>query len=112
MEGLFRRPDSPNPTVVNNAETLANVPHILREGAEWFRSIGTEDSPGTMLLTLCGDVRYPGVYELPMGFSLRELIHGIGGGAPEGRTVKAVFPGLRARSFLRSSSTPRCPSTR
>ena len=93
MEGLFRRPDSPNPTVVNNPETLANVPYILREGAEWFRSIGTEDSPGTMLLTLCGDVRYPGVYELPMGFSLRELIHGIGGGAPEGRTVKAVFPG-------------------
>jgi NADH-quinone oxidoreductase subunit F len=93
MEGLFRRTDSPNPTVVNNAETLANVPHILREGAEWFRSIGTEDSPGTMLLTLCGDVRYPGVYELPMGFSLRQLIYGIGGGAPEGRAVKAVFPG-------------------
>jgi len=93
MEGLFRRPDSPNPTAVNNPETLANIPHILREGVEWFRSIGTEDSPGTMLLTLSGDVRYPGVYELPMGFTLSELIHGIGGGAPEGRTVKAVFPG-------------------
>ncbi len=93
MEGLFRRPGTPNPTVVNNPETLANVPPILREGAEWFRAIGTEDSPGTMLLTLSGDVRYPGVYELPMGFSLTELIHGIGGGAPEGRAVKAVFPG-------------------
>jgi NADH-quinone oxidoreductase subunit F len=93
MEGLFRVPGSPNPTAVNNPETLANVPHILREGAEWFRSIGSADSPGTMLLTLGGDVRFPGVYELPMGFTLAELIHGIGGGPPEGRAVKAVFPG-------------------
>jgi NADH:ubiquinone oxidoreductase subunit F (NADH-binding) len=93
MEGLFRTPTSPNPTAVNNPETLANVPHIVREGAEWFRSIGTEDSPGTMLLTLGGDVRFPGVYELPMGFTLGELILGIGGGPPEGRAVKAVFPG-------------------
>jgi NADH:ubiquinone oxidoreductase subunit F (NADH-binding) len=93
MEGLFRTPGSPNPTAVNNVETLANVPHILREGAEWFRSFGTEDSPGTMVFTLCGDVRSPGVYELPMGFSLRELIYGVGGGPQEGRELKAVFPG-------------------
>jgi NADH-quinone oxidoreductase subunit F len=93
MEGLFRTPGSPNPTAVNNVETLANVPHIIREGAEWFRSFGTGDSPGTMLFTLCGDVRTPGVYELPMGFSLRELIYGVGGGPPEGRELKAVFPG-------------------
>ena len=93
MEGLFRSPDSPNPTLVNNVETLANVPHILAHGAEWFRSFGTDDSPGTMVLTLCGDVRLPGMYELPMGFSLRELIYGIGGGPPEGRELKAVFPG-------------------
>jgi NADH-quinone oxidoreductase subunit F len=93
MEGLFRRPDSPNPTAVNNVETLANVPHILDEGAGWFRSFGTEDSPGTMLFTLCGDIQHPGVYELPMGLSIRELIHAVGGGPPEGRTVKAVFPG-------------------
>ena len=93
MEGLFRKPDSPNPTAVNNVETLANVPHILEKGAEWFRSFGTDDSPGTMVLTLCGDVRFPGVYELPMGFSLRELIYGVGGGPPEGRELKAVFPG-------------------
>jgi NADH:ubiquinone oxidoreductase subunit F (NADH-binding) len=93
MEGLFRTPDSPNPTAVNNVETLANVPHILANGAEWFRSFGTEDSPGTMVLTLSGDVRSPGVYELPMGFSLRELVEGIGGGPPDGRTLKAVFPG-------------------
>jgi NADH:ubiquinone oxidoreductase subunit F (NADH-binding) len=93
MEGLFREPGSPNPTVVNNVETLANVPHILREGAERFRSLGTEDSPGTMLFTLCGDVRHPGVYELPMGYSLSELVYGVGGGPPEGRELKAIFPG-------------------
>src|SRR5439155_21042095 len=51
MEGLFRTPDSPNPTVVNNVETLSNVPHILRNGAEWFRSFGTDRSPGTMVFT-------------------------------------------------------------
>jgi NADH:ubiquinone oxidoreductase subunit F (NADH-binding) len=93
MEGLFREQDSPNPTVVNNVETLANVPHILREGAEWFRSFGTEESPGTMVFTLCGDVRSPGVYELPMGLSLRDLVYGVGGGPPDGRELKAVFPG-------------------
>ena len=93
MEGLFRTPDSPNPTGVNNVETLANVPHILREGADWFRSFGTDDSPGTMLFTLCSDVRHPGVYELPMGFSLRDLIYTVGEGPPEGRELKAVFPG-------------------
>jgi len=93
MEGLFRSPDSPNPTVVNNVETLANVPHILRRGAEWFRSFGTDESPGTMVFTLCGDVRHPGMYELPLGFSLRDLIYGIGGGPREGRELKAVFPG-------------------
>jgi NADH-quinone oxidoreductase subunit F len=93
MEGLFRKPGSPNPTVVNNAETLANVPHIIREGAGWFRSLGTEDSPGTMLFTLAGDVRHPGVYEMPLGLSLRELVYGLGGGPPEGRELKAIFPG-------------------
>jgi NADH-quinone oxidoreductase subunit F len=93
MEGLFRTPESPNPTAVNNVETLANVPHILDKGADWFRSFGTDDSPGTMVFTLCGDVRHPGVYELPMGFSLRELVYGVGGGPPEGRELKVVFPG-------------------
>lgn len=93
MEGLFREPGSPNPTAVNNVETLANVPGILDRGAEWFRSFGTEDSPGTMLFTLCGDVRSPGVYELPLGYTLRDLVEGVGGGVSEGRRLKAVFPG-------------------
>ena len=93
MEGLFRKPGSPNPTAVNNVETLANVPLILDRGPDWFRSFGTEDSPGTMLFTLCGDVRSPGVYELPLGYSLRDLVEGVGGGVPEGRRLKMVFPG-------------------
>jgi NADH-quinone oxidoreductase subunit F len=93
MEGLFRTPGSPNPAVVNNVETLAHVPQILSNGAEWFRSFGTEDSPGTMIFTLSGDVRHPGVYELPLGYSLRDLVEGIGGGPPEDRVLKAVFPG-------------------
>jgi NADH-quinone oxidoreductase subunit F len=93
MEGLFRTPGSPNPVSANNVETLANVPLILDRGPEWFRSFGTDDSPGTMLFTLSGDVRHPGVYELPLGLPLRDLVEGIGGGPPESRRLKAIFPG-------------------
>lgn len=93
MEGLFRSPGEPNPTVVNNVETLANVPFILREGADAFRSVGTEGSPGTMIFTISGDVRRPGVYELPLGRSTYDLVFGVAGGPAEGRKVKAVFPG-------------------
>jgi NADH:ubiquinone oxidoreductase subunit F (NADH-binding) len=100
MEGLFREPGSPNPTVVNNVETLANVPHILRNGADWFRSFGTDGSPGTMVFTMSGDVTHPGVYELPLGYSLRDLVHTIGGGPPEGRSVKAVVPGASSTVLL------------
>ena len=100
MEGLFRTPGSPNPTVVNNVETLANIPHILREGAEWFRSVGTEGSPGTMVFTLSGDVRNPGMYELPLGYSLRDLIYAVGGGPPEDRTLKAIFPGASSTVMI------------
>jgi NADH-quinone oxidoreductase subunit F len=91
--GLFASGGSGNPTVINNVETLANVPHIIAKGAEWFRSFGTETSPGTMVFTLCGDVLRPGVYELPLGLPLRTLLYEIGGGSPEGRALKAVFPG-------------------
>ncbi len=82
-----------NPTVVNNVETLANVPHILTRGSEWFRSIGTEDAPGTMVFTISGDVLNETVVELPMGTPLAVLIYGIGGGLAEGRRIAAVFPG-------------------
>ncbi len=91
--GLFAGRGSTNPTAINNVETLANVPHIITRGAEWFRSFGTETSPGTMVFTLSGDVLRPGIYELPLGTPLRTLLCEIGGGPPGGRTLKAVFPG-------------------
>ncbi len=91
--GLFAGPGSRNPTVTNNVETLACVPHILRLGPDRFRSIGSESSPGTMVFTLSGDVRRPGLYELPLGTPLRTLVHDAGGGAPDGSEPKAVFPG-------------------
>jgi NADH-quinone oxidoreductase subunit F len=93
MLGLFAAPPNDNPTLVNNVETLANVPHIMAEGPDWLRSNGTESSPGTMVFTVCGDVQREGVFELPLGTTLRELVEGFAGGAPEGRTVKALFPG-------------------
>jgi len=81
------------PTLVNNVETLCNVPWILLNGAGWFTQVGTEKCPGTMLFSLSGAVARPGVYELPMGTPLRTLIEQCGGGVPGGRKVKAVFPG-------------------
>ena len=81
------------PTVVNNVETLACIPPIVHNGAEWFRSQGTPDNPGTMLFTLPGNVRRPGVVELPIGTPLRELIEEHGGGLANGKAVKAVLPG-------------------
>ncbi|MGQ0837226.1 NADH-ubiquinone oxidoreductase-F iron-sulfur binding region domain-containing protein [Actinokineospora sp.] len=91
--GPFAKRDSPNPTVMNNVETLAHVPEILRRGADWFRSSGTDTSPGTAVFTISGDVRTPGVVELPLGLPLRMLIDLIGGGVADGRRVKAVVPG-------------------
>lgn len=92
MQGLFATPTSDNPTAVNNAETLANVPPIVAEGPEWLRAMGTDTSPGTMLFTIAGDVQAEGVFELPLGTPLRYLIEEIAGGPRTGR-VKAVFPG-------------------
>jgi NADH-quinone oxidoreductase subunit F len=101
QEGLFATPGSPHPTAVNNVETLANVPHIIRQGAEWFRRSGTESAPGTMLFTVCGDVQAPGVYELPLGTPLRTLVEEIAGGPADGRGVKAIFPGASAGVLTR-----------
>lgn len=81
------------PTLVNNVETLSHVPSILLKGSQWFREVGVEHSPGTMLFSLSGAVSRPGVYELPLGTPLRHLIEECGGGVPSGRMVKAVFPG-------------------
>ena len=87
------RPGS-NPTLVNNVETLSNVPHILAHGADWFRSRGTEQSPGTIVVTVVGDVIAPDVGEVELGTPLRTAIDVIGSGLPEGRVVKAVFSGV------------------
>ena len=93
MFGLFAAQPNDNPTLVNNVETLANVPHILAEGSDWLRSTGTDTSPGMMLFTVCGDVRQEGVFELPLGTPLRYLVEDLAGGPPEGRSFKAFFPG-------------------
>jgi len=86
------------PTVINNAETLASVPHILLGGAPWYAGLGPEKNGGTRLFCLAGNVVNPGVYELPMGYNLRKMIYDVGGGIPDGRKLKAVVPG--------GSSTP------
>ena len=81
------------PTNVNNVETYANVPVIIREGVEWFRSIGTEKSPGTKVFSLAGKINNVGLIEVPMGTTLREVIYDIGGGIVGGKKFKAVQTG-------------------
>jgi NADH:ubiquinone oxidoreductase subunit F (NADH-binding) len=84
----------PNPTLVNNVETLSNIPHILTKGADWFRSMGTPDSPGMVVTTVVGDVVAPDVGEVELGTSLRDVIAAVGSGVAPGRQVKAVFSGV------------------
>ena len=93
VQGLFGDGDVDNPAVVNNVETLANVPHILRHGSGWFRSLGTEESPGTMVFTISGDVRTEAIAELEMGTPLSFLMYGVGEGLAAGRRAVAVWPG-------------------
>jgi NADH-quinone oxidoreductase subunit F len=81
------------PTVINNAETLATVPHIFRIGGAEYAKIGTERNGGTRLFALSGNIAKPGVYELPMGYNLKKMIYEVGGGIPNGRSLKAVVPG-------------------
>jgi NADH-quinone oxidoreductase subunit F len=81
------------PTLVNNVETLANVPAVVVEGPAWFRSVGTPESPGSLVCTVTGATRRHGVGEVPMGTPLREVIESIGGGPVEGHSVKAVMGG-------------------
>ncbi len=81
------------PTIVNNVETLACVPHIINNGADWFASIGTPRNTGTKIFGLSGHVNKPGLYELPLGINLLELIEEYGGGVLGGRKIKAVSPG-------------------
>ena len=98
VEGLYACP-----TIVNNVETLMNVPHILRHGAQWFRQWGTEKSPGTKVFSVSGPVRRPGNVEVPMGLPLSRLLDEHCGGMREGFRVKAVIPG--------GSSVPLLPAS-
>jgi NADH-quinone oxidoreductase F subunit len=89
VEGLYGKP-----TIVNNVETISNVPHILRHGADWYKQWGTPQSTGFRLFCLSGQVKRPGLYELPHGTTLRELIYEYGGGLKEeAGELKAVIPG-------------------
>jgi NADH-quinone oxidoreductase subunit F len=88
VQGLYG-----GPTLINNVETLSNVPHIVSKGAEWFRGFGTEQSPGTKVVSISGCVRRPGNYEVKLGIPIRELIYDLAGGPEEGHEVKAFYPG-------------------
>ena len=81
------------PTLINNVETFANIPAIIRRGADWFAGIGTEKSKGTKVFALAGKVRNTGLIEVPMGTPLRTIVEEIGNGAPEGGSIKAVQTG-------------------
>jgi len=88
------------PTVVNNVETLANIPDIVRNGAEWFRQFGTEKCPGTKVYTILGDVINAGLIEVEMGTPLREIIFQYGGGIKDGKKFKCALVGGAAGAFL------------
>ncbi len=88
------------PTVVNNVETLTNVPLIIEKGAEWYRGFGTEKSAGVKIFSLSGSVNKPGNYELPLGATFRELIYEHGGGISGGRQIKAIMPAGASSSLI------------
>jgi NADH:ubiquinone oxidoreductase subunit F (NADH-binding)/(2Fe-2S) ferredoxin/Pyruvate/2-oxoacid:ferredoxin oxidoreductase delta subunit len=88
VQGLWGKP-----TNLNNVETWANVPLIIRQGSQWFSSIGTEKSKGTKIFSLVGKVKNTGLVEVPMGITLKEIIFGIGGGPQDGKAIKAVQTG-------------------
>ena len=88
------------PTLVQNVETLVNIPHIVQRGATWFASIGTEQSKGPKVFCISGHVNRPGNYELPLGTPLREIIYDHAGGVRYGRNIKAVIPGGASTPIL------------
>ncbi|HVJ09804.1 MAG TPA: NuoF family protein [Acidisarcina sp.] len=88
VSGLFGKP-----TLINNVETFANIPPIIRNGGEWFAQMGTEKSKGTKVFALTGKITNTGLVEVPMGMTLRQIIYGIGGGVPDGHKFKAVQTG-------------------
>jgi len=95
VHGLYNKP-----TVVNNVETLTNVPMIIANGSDWYKAMGTPDSAGVKIFSLSGRVRRPDNYELPFGTTFRQLIYDHGGGVQEGRPVKAIMPAGASSSFI------------
>jgi len=93
--GLYNKP-----TIINNVETFTNVPMIMTNGAEWYKSMGTADAPGVKIFSLSGRVRKPGNYELPLGTTFRELIYTHGGGVQESRKVRAIMPAGASSSLI------------
>lgn len=88
VQGLYG-----GPTLINNVETLSNVPHVIANGADWFKSFGTEQSPGTKVVSISGCVKRPGNYEVELGVKTRDLIFGLAGGPLDGHEIKAFYPG-------------------
>jgi NADH-quinone oxidoreductase subunit F len=81
------------PTLINNVETLCNVPLVIGMGVEEYRKVGSEKSKGTKVVSVSGNVQRPGNYEVPLGITIREIVYGLAGGPPEGRKIKCFFPG-------------------
>ena len=96
-----------NPTLVNNVETIASVPYIIKYGAKGYRSFGTDQSPGTMLFAMSGHVEKPGVYEAEYGTSMMEYINHYGGGIRGGKKLKAVVPGGASTAVLTAEEAAR-----
>ena len=88
------------PTIINNVETFTNVPMIMTNGADWYKTMGTADAPGVKIFSLSGRVRKPGNYELPLGTTFRELIYTHGGGVQDSHKVKAIMPAGASSSLL------------
>jgi NADH-quinone oxidoreductase subunit F len=95
VSGLFGRP-----TIVNNVETLCNIPHIVMKGAEWFKSLSLTSDPGTKIFGVSGKVKKPGAWELPMGVTMRELIEQHAGGMQDGLKFRGALPGGASTDFL------------
>jgi len=98
------------PTTINNVETLAAVPHIIKQGAAWYKSLSLSSpkSTGTKLFSVCGQIRRPGNYELTMGFPLKDLLYDLCGGPREGRTLKACIPGGSSVPILDREEAESC----
>jgi len=95
--GLFQRP-----TVVNNVETLANIPQIILNGGAWYQTLGTEKSSGTKVFSLSGKINNPGIYEVEMGITLKDLVESLGGGMKPGSTLHFIVSGGPSGGFLTS----------